>query len=292
MSFRETSEVLKTSEVCPLKEAYQNPPEERYVQPFMRMLHARTWKRMISMTEKLLILVYHRVHADGDRTAPDDHGRIGLSEFQRQMDCLKESGFQTVTHREIATWLYDGIALPERAVAIDFDDNRLHVFENALPVLTEHGFKATVFVITELAGGNPVFGPNDYPAMRWRHLEQLRDQDWCIAPHTRHHLHLAGPQRTPRDEAEIWDELAGSRQIVEERLGITAPYFAYPSGSWNEAIEAQVRKVFRTARHWHQSYTGSCPINTRKTNPYRLAGVNVCDLLSFERFRLMVDLSG
>ena len=69
------------------------------------------------------------------------------------MKYLKKEGFQTVTYREIESWLYDGDELPERAMAIDFDDNRLNVMGNACPVLDVLGFVATGFVITDLASG-------------------------------------------------------------------------------------------------------------------------------------------
>ena len=167
------------------------------------------------MAEKLPILVYHRVHNDDDVTEPNDGGRTDLSLFKRQMNYLNEEGFKTVTYREIESWLYDGVELPERAVTIDFDDNRLNVLENALPVLKELGFVATVFVITDLASGNIMSGMVGYPALNWEHLEQLRDKGWCISPHTVKHLYLAGPERLPRDEAEVMSELKDSRREVE-----------------------------------------------------------------------------
>ena len=149
----------------------------------------------VDMATKIPILVYHRVHADDETTVPADEGRVDLSEFRRQMQYLADSGARVVTHREIADWLLDGAELPGRAVAIDFDDNRLNVFENAFPILREHSFCATVFTITDLADGKVVFGPQDYPAMQWHQLATLRDAGWCIAPHTQRHLWLAGPER-------------------------------------------------------------------------------------------------
>ncbi len=241
------------------------------------------------MAEKLPILVYHRVHNDDDVTEPNDGGRTDLSLFKRQMRYLKDEGFQTVTYKEIESWLYNGDELPERAVAIDFDDNRLNVLENALPVLEELGFVATVFVITDLASGENMSGMVGHPALNWEHLKELRDKGWCISPHTVKHLYLAGPEHLPRDEAELMSELVDSRREVEERLGIDAPNFAYPCGSWNYEVEARVKEVYRTARHWHLVDKAPWPLNTRETNPYRLAAINMCNAMSLETFKDLIN---
>jgi peptidoglycan/xylan/chitin deacetylase (PgdA/CDA1 family) len=243
----------------------------------------------VDMAIKIPILVYHRVHADDETTVPADEGRVDLSEFRRQMQYLADSGARVVTHREIADWLLDGAELPGRAVAIDFDDNRLNVFENAFPILREHSFCATVFTITDLADGKVVFGPQDYPAMQWHQLATLRDAGWCIAPHTQRHLWLAGPERAPQDDQEMWDEMAGSKQQVETSLGIESPYFAYPNGSCNDKVATMARKLFRTARLWDTGIDGPLSMNRRDTDPHQLIGMNVSKKLPFDRFCEMVD---
>ena len=96
------------------------------------------------MPLKVPILCYHRVHRDDD-CPPTPHagaycGHVSLSAFQRQMQYLAQERFTTVTHRDLAEWLLAGRSLPERAVAVDFDDNRIHVMENACPVqMTKKG---------------------------------------------------------------------------------------------------------------------------------------------------------
>ena len=242
------------------------------------------------MARKIPLFAYHRVHHDDEATLPNDLGRINLSVFRRQMDYLAETGVQTVTHAEIAGWLYEGKEPPERCVALDFHDNRLNIFENAFPLLAERGFRGTAFVITDLADGKSVFGPTDFPAMGWAKLLQLSEAGWCIAPHTRKHLHLAGPDRMPKDDAEIWEELTESRRIVAENTGIDAPYFPYPAGSWNHRIEAMVKQVYKTAMLWHLDMTPEeWPLLTELTNPYRLMGINVSMEMPFETFCEIVD---
>jgi peptidoglycan/xylan/chitin deacetylase (PgdA/CDA1 family) len=245
-----------------------------------------------TLTDSIPILTYHRVHPDHETTVPDDQGRVNLGEFRRQMEYLVAQGVKTVTHHDLAGWLHGGEALPDRPVAIDFDDNRLNIFENAFPILQEHGFRATVFTVTDLADRKPLPAMDIYPAMTWEHLEQLRDAGWCIAPHTRRHLFLTGPQKGVRDLDEVRDEMAGSLERVRTVMGIDAPYFAYPAGFWDEDVEAVAKTLFKTARHWQNSAAGDIPFVRRDTDPYRLVGINVALSMGFDRFRSIIDGAG
>lgn len=225
----------------------------------------------------LRILTYHRVHNDDDVTNPDDPGRVNLSEFRQQMEYLAEGGFQTVTHREIAAWLLHDESLPPRPVAIDFDDNRLNVFENAFPIMRDLGFAGTVFTVTDLADGAPLPEMDHYPAMRWDRLLELRDAGWCIAPHTCTHRYF-----TTTTVEEARQEMIQSYRRVREVTEEETPYFAYPGGCWNHELEAIAKEYFRTTRHWHHE---DVPPITRDHDPYRLPGVNVALDMTMERFR-------
>ncbi|MCH2202329.1 MAG: hypothetical protein MK102_10185 [Fuerstiella sp.] len=56
-------------------------------------------------------------------------------------------------------------------VNLNFDDNRLNIFENAAPVMSEYGFTGTVRTISRLANGDL---PDDqtFPSMNRDHLGQ------------------------------------------------------------------------------------------------------------------------
>ena len=241
------------------------------------------------MATKIPILTYHRVHLDHDITLPDDRGRVNLSQFQRQMDYLVASGVHVVTHQNIAAWICDGETLPDRSVALDFDDNRLNVLENAFPVMREHGFRGTVFTVTYLADGKPPPHMKGYPAMGWPDLIQLRDAGWCVAPHTMRHLTLAGPNRKIKDLEEVREEMAGSLERIREVTCMDTPYFAYPEGCWDEEVEAIAKTLFKTARHWQTEETDPFPVATRETDPFRLVGINVAFDMTMERFRQIID---
>jgi peptidoglycan/xylan/chitin deacetylase (PgdA/CDA1 family) len=69
-------------------------------------------------------------------------------------------------------------------VCITFDDNYPSVYENAVPIMNQYGYRATMFVNSGLIG-NPYY-------MSWEQLSELKDQyGWEIGGHTLNHDNLA-----------------------------------------------------------------------------------------------------
>ncbi len=239
------------------------------------------------------ILVYHRVHPDDDAPpviAGERCGHVVLSTFVRQMSYLQYHDFSVITYRELYDWLRVEASLPPKPVLIDFDDNRGAVYDYALPVLAEHGWPATCFVITALADGKLPEPEHDgslwYTAMDWQQLERLCEAGWTIGAHTRTHPNLRKLAEAGC-HADIRAELRQSREDIERELGVTPFCFAYPGGEWNEVVEEAVGQLFATARHW---YVDS-PFRyvTRRTNPLRLPAQNISEFLSFADFVAFVE---
>ncbi len=231
---------------------------------------------------KLPILAYHRVHPDDDPAMPEVRsdlfcGHVTVSVFRRQMQVLADRGFTTIQHAQIADWLYGRAELPSgRLIALGFDDNRRNVLESAEPVMTEHGFKGSVWVISRLADGKlPQY--ETYPWMNWDHLATLMERGWEIGAHTASHFMgpwlingTAGPDGFNR----YLQELVECNDTIERHLGVRPRHFAYPGGEWNDENEAVVVRQSDTARHWICDDRPYEP-NTFETNPYRLRAINV-----------------
>ena len=93
----------------------------------------------------LRILYYHRISAERDPLA------VTPDAFRRQMDALAASGQRVVDLYEIDELT---LAPGEAAIAITFDDGYRDVLEHGLPVLREHGFPSTVFVVPGAIAGH------------------------------------------------------------------------------------------------------------------------------------------
>jgi peptidoglycan/xylan/chitin deacetylase (PgdA/CDA1 family) len=115
-----------------------------------------------------------------------------------------------------------------RLVGMSFDDGYRDVAENALPILEQHGFEATVFVATAVVDGSARFDwYDDQPAvLSWPEIVELdRGGTLRFEAHTRTHPNLLA---LADDAARR--EIVGSKSDLEERLERPVDVFCYPAG--------------------------------------------------------------
>jgi len=97
---------------------------------------------------RLLILIYHRVHAQTDAMFPRE---LTAQRFDWQMELLRRH-CAPVSLREGVSRLRAG-SLPSRAVAVTFDDGYADNALVALPILMRYRIPATFFVSTGFLDG-------------------------------------------------------------------------------------------------------------------------------------------
>lgn len=116
-----------------------------------RLAGGSRWRR-----QQLLILAYHGVSLD------DEHlweGALYLSPetFRSRMRALKSFGAAVLPLGEAVERLYAG-DLPDRAVALTFDDGAYDFYARAFPVVREFGLPVTLYLTTFYTDFNrPVF---------------------------------------------------------------------------------------------------------------------------------------
>lgn len=126
---------------------------------------------------------------------------------------------------------------PEPAVALTFDDGFANFATEALPVLEERGFPATVFVVSGHAGRDNRWAGRSstiiprLPLLDWDALARLPHSLVTIGAHTRTHPHLDQVE----DEAQLESELHGSARDIEARTGRRPDIVAYPYGGLSPA---------------------------------------------------------
>jgi peptidoglycan/xylan/chitin deacetylase (PgdA/CDA1 family) len=172
----------------------------------------------------LRILYYHRVSRDRDPLA------VAPDAFRRQMEALAASGQRVVDLYEIGDL---ALAPGEAAVALTFDDGYRDVLTDALPVLREHGFPATVFVVPGAIAGTTAFGWYAAGAMppvaAW---DELRAEERAGLVHFEPHT-ITHPVLTTLACADAGAEIKGSKDVVEHELGRPARIFCYPAGYYS-----------------------------------------------------------
>jgi len=187
-----------------------------------------------------VILMYHVV--DEPRSASEARFCCPPHQFRAQMKHLADAGWCVITLSELVACIQRGEAPPERSVVITFDDGTACTREIAMPILDEFGFKATVYVVSELIDGvNDWMIKEGQPERKMITVSQLRELDEAgmeIGSHTAHHVWMA---KIP--EAQAAEEASNSKVRLEDLLGKPVNHFAYPYGNNNSVVREIVEKA-------------------------------------------------
>lgn len=169
------------------------------------------------------IMMYHYISVP----PPDaDIYRRDLSvtpdNFAAQMDYLEAQGYHPIKLSDLSDYLLNGKPLPPKPIVLTFDDGYLDNYQNALPILKKHKFPATFFIITQFAEERR---PN---YMNWDQIEELAIEGMEIGSHTMDH-----PDLRRRTTAFLETQIAGSKLMIESRIGTPVTSFCYPSSTYD-----------------------------------------------------------
>jgi peptidoglycan/xylan/chitin deacetylase (PgdA/CDA1 family) len=96
-----------------------------------------------------VVLVFHGVTAEAPRHFCNHEGlHLHRPIFERLMTFIAQR-YHPVSLAHIVDWLQGRASLPERAVAVTFDDGYRNVLTEAAPVLASLGIPGTLFVATD-----------------------------------------------------------------------------------------------------------------------------------------------
>jgi peptidoglycan/xylan/chitin deacetylase (PgdA/CDA1 family) len=173
----------------------------------------------------LRILFYHRISADRDELA------VHPRRFREQMDYLAGAGYRVVDIVQVADLLDAGEA-PKRTVGLNFDDGYLDVAEHALPVLAEHGFRATVFIATGVTDGRASFAwyRHQPPLLDWAEIAEL-DRGGTLEFEAHSVTH---PSLLAVDDRRAAAEIEDSKRELEDRLHRPVTALSYPAGLFGQ----------------------------------------------------------
>jgi peptidoglycan/xylan/chitin deacetylase (PgdA/CDA1 family) len=164
---------------------------------------------------------------------------------------------------------------PSKAVAITFDDGYRSVHRLARPILDEFGMLATLFVPTDFIGSEePMAWPGidrwlggeherELIPMSWDEVRELRDAGWEIGSHTKSH-----PKLTQVSDAELVEQLAGSRLECEHQLG-ACDSIAFPYGDHDDrVVEAAAAAGYTAAATLPADYPRPTPLRWPRIGIY------------------------
>lgn len=180
-----------------------------------------------------VIVQYH--HVDAETPAATS---ISPDLFAQHMAYLADHDFEVWALPRLLKALKNGEPMPEKVVAITFDDGYESVYSEAVPVLRKYDFPFTVFVNTALV--------DDTGYMGWDTLRELADEGHTIANHTVSHAHLV--RRLEDESQEQWQvrikrEMSAAEAVLRTKLGHSPKLLAYPYGEYNRRAQALAKEL-------------------------------------------------
>jgi biofilm PGA synthesis lipoprotein PgaB len=186
----------------------------------------------VQAADHAAILLYHHV---SDDTPPSTS--VSPVVFRRHLDFLAAGGYTVLPLNRILTTLAEGGSLPDKTVAITFDDAYQSVLDTAAPLLKKHGWPFTVFVSTQSIDD----GYHDY--LSWDGLRKLIAAGAEIGNHSYSHAHLVrylageSPQQW---HTRVAADIRRAQQELHEKLGVTPVMFSYPYGEYDADLQELV----------------------------------------------------
>ena len=218
------------------------------------------------------VLMYHEI-ADAATTP----SRLAVSPdvFADQLAYLHDAGFSTVTAGALSAILADGAGeLPERPIVLTFDDGYGDFYSQAMPVLKQYGFTATIFMTTGWIGKEG----EKKRMLNWRELAEVEQAGIEIGAHTCKH-----PQLDQLPENLMREELYVSKSQLEDNLGLKVPGLAYPFGYSSAKVRRAVREI-----GYDYAYAVGNAMTTDAADTFALPRLTVRRATTMDDFRKMV----
>jgi len=180
---------------------------------------------------KIPILMYHDLASGKTREQIKDSYTLAETDFTAHMEHLRSNGYRPVLVDDYYRSLQDpSVKLPDRSVAITFDDGHESNLTVAVPILRRFGFRATFFITTDRTGTDGYMDVGQ--------LQELKKAGMSVQSHAKTHLFLS-----ELGEAELASELAVSKRVLEGIAGAGVDFISFPGGRYNGAVLEQAKKA-------------------------------------------------
>jgi peptidoglycan/xylan/chitin deacetylase (PgdA/CDA1 family) len=192
----------------------------------------------------VIVLLYHQFVPAGVSISPKLQWTMNQDVFESEMKYIHDNGYHVIPMSDLEKFLKHEITLPSNSVVITIDDGYKSAIVYAAPILKKYGYPWTYFVYPDFITVNEGKG-----AASWNDLLQLQADGVDIESHSMTHPQL--PKHTQKwkgsihllsaEEYDDWltNETAGSKKLLEEKLGKPINAFAYPYGAYNKEVEAK-----------------------------------------------------
>ncbi len=216
------------------------------------------------------ILMYHRFGYEESSLF------VTPENFTRQLAYLKNKNYEVISLDELVEGIKNEKKFKHRTVVITVDDGYEDNYIYAYPILKKYGFPATIFIIA-----NFIDNKKDY--MNWEEIRTMSKDNISFGGHTKNEAYLPSIKK----KEILWDEIAGCKKLIENKIGKPVDYFCYPTGGFTEEVKVFVRKA---------GYKGACTTNRGFTelnkDIYELKRIKVKNSDTIKPLSFWAKLSG
>lgn len=175
----------------------------------------------------VVVLQYHHVSDDTPAVTS-----VSPALFAEHMAHIKDAGYEVLRLEDLVAMLKAGDELPDRAVAITFDDAYESIYTEAFPILKQYGWPFTVFLNVQPLEQRL----NQF--LTWEQVKEMADAGASIANHSYSHPHMI--RRLNGESEAQWrermrNEILETEKVIAERTGQELRIFAYPFGEYDQA---------------------------------------------------------
>lgn len=189
----------------------------------------------LQAAEHATIVLYHHI---SESTPPSTS--VPPARFREHMDHLRANGFHVMPLPELLAALQAREQVPDKTVAITFDDGYISIYDTAFPMLQEYGFPFTVFINTQ--------PHNDVQAgyMNWEQIREMSEAGVSIANHMQTHPHmvdaLPGEEQAART-ARLRAEFLRAQEDIKAQTGQDHKFMAYPYGEYDLSSKSMMQDL-------------------------------------------------
>lgn len=206
--------------------------------------------KSVYYSEQVAVLMYHDI-----AIKPQSDGIIAVERFKKQMQLVKQNGFQVITIEQYINFMQGKGHVPDNALLITFDDGYESFYKLAYPILKEYGYPAVNFVIVSTIDDRTKPGT---PKLTFDQMREMQQAGMSFMSHT-FDMHRYGAVNEHGNEAPVMSKLNYDKQNkkmetkaeyverlkkdllraedrLKSELGNKVSALAFPYGAYNEAV--------------------------------------------------------
>lgn len=174
---------------------------------------------------------------------------VTLEDFTEQMNYLKKENYTVLSLKEFELFMVNQKKVPAKSIFITFDDGYKNVFEFAYPVLKNHEFYATGFIITGSITDRRIKYDSSY--LQYASIDEIKESSdvFDYGNHT-HSLHQRN--KNGRSDLEAYDlkkvekDLATANEWLGHSTAFAAPYGEYNTSTLDILRNLNTKMAFTT----------------------------------------------